>query len=191
MSKNPENATSTNKIADLLQEDLAANKEIAGLLTHPAYIELEEKLNQTEAQLNDSKNQLLRNQAELENIRKRAEKDVSNAHKYGLEKLVNELLAVVDSLEHGLNIEVGDNEFAKRMHEGMEMTRNLFIKALEKQGVKQLNPVGEQFNPEIHQALSMQEDPALQPNTVIQVLQKGYTLNDRLLRPALVTVSKS
>ena len=102
-----------------------------------------------------------------------------------------ELLPVVDSIERGLAIEAGNNEFALRIHEGMEMTLSLLLKALEKFGVKQINPLGQPFNPELHQAISMQVDHTVKPNTVLQVLQKGYVLNDRLIRPALVTVAKA
>lgn len=160
-------------------------------LEHPSYEELEMKLNEMDAAFNESKNQVLRAQAELDNIRKRAERDISSAHKYAVEKLVLELLPIVDSIEHGLQIEVGNNEFAKRVHEGMEMTLNLFLKTLEKFSIKTIDPVGELFNPDFHQAISMQENPGAKPNTVLQVLQKGYLLNDRLIRPALVIVAKN
>lgn len=152
--------------------------------------ELEEQLSQESAALEQTKNQLLRNHAELDNIRKRAEKDIQNAHKYSLERLINELLPVIDSLEHGMNIEIGDNEFARNMHAGMVMTRDLMLKTLEKFSVKQINPVDSAFDPVLHQAISVQEQAGVAANTVLQVLQKGYTLHDRLIRPALVMVAK-
>jgi molecular chaperone GrpE len=159
--------------------------------------ELTAKLNETEAQLNEAKlaveehkNQLLRNHAELDNIRKRANKDVQNAHKYGAEQLVLSLLPVVDSLERGMTIEIGDNEFAKQIHAGLEMTLKLLMDTLEKSAVKPVDPLGKAFDPALHQAISMQEDVNAEANTVLQVLQKGYQLQDRLIRPALVIVAK-
>ena len=158
-------------------------------IEHPAYEELLAKLNEAEEKANRSTDQALRTQAELENIRRRAEKDVSNAHKYGLEKLINEILPVIDGIERGLAIPAPNAE-AKNIHAGMEMTLGMLLKALEKYGVKQINPVGEVFNPEQHQALSMVEKAGAAPNTVIEVMQQGYLLNDRLLRPAMVIVAK-
>lgn len=159
--------------------------------------ELEASLNQAEAQLAeqaaalaDAKNQLVRNYAELDNIRKRAAKDVQSAHKYGLEKLANALLAVIDSLEQGMNVDIQDNPLAKSMHEGMVMTRDLMLSTLEKFSIQQISPQGELFDPVLHQAISVQEQAGADPNSVVQVLQKGYTLNDRLIRPALVVVAK-
>lgn len=159
-------------------------------LSHPSYEELENKLNDTEAQLNDAKNQLLRNHAEVDNIRKRAEKDIQNAHKYGLERLISELLPVIDGLERGMSIEIGDNEFARNMHAGLEMTLSLLLSTLEKFSVKVVDPLQQPFDPSLHQAISTTEDPDAAPNTVLQVLQKGYLLHDRLIRPALVIVSQ-
>lgn len=177
------------KSSNPLEED-GGEDGVQGALGHPSYEELENKLNEAETAMNEYKNAVLRSQAEMENMRRRLERDVSNAHKYSLEKFINELLPVMDGLERGLAIEVGDNEFAKRMHEGLEMTRSLMLKTLEKFAVKQVDPLGEPFNPELHQAISMQSDPSVAANTVINVMQKGYLLNDRLIRPALVIVSK-
>lgn len=161
------------------------------------YESLEEKLNETEQKLNEAlaaleeaKTQQVRSLAEVDNVRKRAEKDIRNAHMYGVERLIIEILPVIDSLERGLSIQFENNEFAKKMHEGLEMTLNLFLDTLKKFSVTPVNPLGEAFNPSLHQAISMQEDPAAQPNTVLQVLQKGYLLHDRLIRPALVIVAK-
>lgn len=166
-------------------------------ISHLSREELEAKLNEVETQLNeaqltvdDYKNQLLRNHAELDNIRKRANKDVQNAHKYGVERLVTELLPVIDSLERGMSIEIGDNEFAKQIHAGLEMTLKLLLDALEKSSIKPINPLDEIFDPTQHQAISTQENPNAKTNTVLQVLQKGYQLHDRLIRPALVVVAK-
>lgn len=163
-------------------------------LTHLSYEELEAKLNETENKMNQYYDQLLRMQAEMDNVRRRAERDIANAHKYGSEKIIEELLAVADSLELGLS-RLSDDQFdqqstLKSMREGMTMTLTMLLKALEKFGVKQINPVGEAFNPAWHQAISTKEDPKTKHNTVLEVLQKGYLLQDRLLRPALVVVAK-
>lgn len=135
---------------------------------------------------------VLRLQAELENSHRRAKRDVENAHKFGLEKFAHELLPVKDSLEMGLAAAEGsDHEVADKLREGTELTLKMFNSAMEKFGIKEVNPVGEAFNPEWHQAMTMQESAEHEPNTVMAVMQKGYLINDRLLRPAMVVVSKA
>lgn len=137
-------------------------------------------------------NQLLRAKADLDNLRRRAERDLEQAHRYGLERLVQELLPVKDSLELGLSASQGaEGEALKGLREGMELTRKMLQNALEKFGVKELSPQGERFNPELHQAMSVQERADAEPNTVLLVCQKGYLLHDRLIRPAMVIVSKA
>lgn len=170
-------------------EGSAEYDEIAGILEHPSYIELEKKLTEAETKANDYWNQQLRAQAEIENVRRRAERDVANAHKFALEKFVADLLPVVDSLDRALLSDIGGNELAQKMHEGIELTMALFLKTLEKYGVKQIDPVGETFNPELHQAIATKPSDEFASNTVLEVLQKGYSLNDRLIRPALVVVA--
>lgn len=159
-------------------------------ITEVSREELEAKLNAAEAKATQYWDQLLRAQAETENIRRRTERDIANAHKYSLEKFALELLPVLDGIERGLAIPV-EHPAAKSMHEGMEMTLNVLLKALEKFGIKQLNPQGESFNPTQQQAIATKADAACPPDTVVEVLQKGYLLQDRLLRPALVVVSKN
>ena len=137
-------------------------------------------------------NQLLRAKADLDNLRRRAERDVEQAHRYGLERLVQELLPIKDSLELGLSASQGaEGEAVKGLREGTELTRKMLQNALEKFGVKELNPQGERFNPELHQAMSVQERADAEPNSVLLVCQKGYLLHDRLIRPAMVIVSKA
>ena len=171
-------------------------EQLRNSLSHAEYGELLTKLNETEEKLNnaqamieDYKNQLLRNQAELDNVRKRAEKDIQNFYKYGLEKFIIELLPVIDSLERGIAIEVGENEFAKQVHAGLEMTLKLLLDVFGKSGISPVDPVGQTFDPAFHQAVAMQ-DSEVQTNTILQVLQKGYVLNERLIRPASVVVAK-
>lgn len=148
-------------------------------------------LEDARAKADDHWNQLLRTRADMENLRRRAEKDVENAHKFGLEKIVQELLPVVDSMELGLAAINSDSDEVKKFREGSELTLKMLTNALEKFGVAEVNPVGEKFNPDYHQAMSMQESDDVEPNTVITVVQKGYTLHERLLRPAMVIVSKT
>lgn len=136
-------------------------------------------------------NQLLRTRAEMENLRRRAERDVENAHKYALEKFVDELLPVRDSLEMGLIAASDEEADIVKIREGFDMTVKMMRSAMEKMGVKEINPLGEKFNPELHQAMVAQEAADAEPNTVLAVYQKGYLLNDRVVRPALVVVSKA
>lgn len=187
----PKGAQQNNEELKTAKEKATENGEEMEALEHPSYEALEAKLNESEEKANQYWNQFLRAQADLENVRRRAERDVSSAHKYGMEKLISELLLVVDGLERGLELTGNVTEGgAKTVRDGMEMTHTMLLKTLEKFGVKQLNPLGEAFNPEWHQAVSMIEDAKAKPNTVLQVLQRGYLLHDRLLRPAIVVVAK-
>ncbi len=136
--------------------------------------------------------QVLRLQAELENVRRRAAKDVESAHKFGLEKFVKELLPIIDSLQMGL--EASQNSDAEALHklqEGTEMTINMFISGMAKFNVQAVGKIGDKFNPEFHQAMTMQESNEHDPDTVMMVMQKGYVMNERLIRPAMVMVSKA
>lgn len=129
----------------------------------------------------------LRTRADADNIRRRASIDVENAHKYGVERFARELLAVVDSLDHGLASAGSDNNALK---EGMELTYKLLLDILTKFGILPINPVNETFDPMKHEALTAQVKNDVEPNTVLTVVQKGFTLQDRVLRPARVIVSK-
>jgi len=133
-------------------------------------------------------NDLLRLAAELDNLRKRTQRDIENAHKYGQERLILEMLPVKDSMELGLTAAQAATE-AAGLRAGMELTLKLFNTALEKLNVAEIYPLGEKFNPDLHQAISTQESDA-ESSTVLTVVQKGYTLNGRLLRPALVIVAR-
>lgn len=133
---------------------------------------------------------LVRARAELDNLRKRHERDLENAHKFALERFVNELLPVRDSLELGHNAALDETADVAKLREGTELTLKLLSTAMEKSNVEQINPEGEPFNPELHQAMSMQPRDDVEPNTVVTVIQKGYTLNGRLVRPAMVIVSQ-
>lgn len=153
-----------------------------------AAAQLEQLLADAEAKAQDNWNSYLRAVAELENIRKRAQRDVENAHRYGLERFAQELLGVKDTLEMGL--EAGDKADARTLLLGKEATLQLLARAFEKFNISEINPVGAPFDPGQHEAIAMQESAGAEPNSVLQVIQKGYLLNGRLLRPARVIVSR-
>lgn len=155
-----------------------------------AELSIEQQLEQAQATIKDYWDQLIRIRAEMENNRKRAQRDVQNAHKYALKNFTEALLPVVDSLEMGMNAAEAENASLDSIREGSELTMSMFMQTLEKQGLTEVNPVGEKFNPEQHQAISMVEDENAESNTVISVMQKGFMLNDRLVRPAMVVVVK-
>lgn len=152
--------------------------------------ELMSQLEVLQAENDALKDQMIRAQAEVQNVRRRAEQDVEKAHKFGVEKFATEMLAIVDNLERAIEA-AGDDEAGKAMREGVEMTLGMFIAGLAKFNVEQINPKDEAFNPELHQAMSMVPAEGVAPNTVVAVMQKGYTLNGRLVRPAMVMVAKS
>ena len=157
-------------------------------LEHPSYPDLEEKLTLAEQKSHDNWEKLTRAMAELENVRRRAERDVANAHKFSLERFANQLLPVVDSLEQALQL--ADKVENKAMHEGLELTMKLFVDVLQKNQIEQINPDGEPFDPQQHEAMSMQAAPGVAAHTVLVVFQKGYKLHDRVIRPARVIVAK-
>jgi len=151
---------------------------------------LTRQLAEAESKVSDYWDKLLRLQAEMENQRKRAQNDVTKARKFALEGIVNDLLPVRDSLEMGLAAAMLDDADPKSIVEGAELTLKMLTQLFEKNNIVEINPVDEKFDPEFHQAMSMQEVEGKAPNTVTSVMQKGYTLNERLVRPALVMVSK-
>jgi len=148
-------------------------------------------LTEAQAKAEEYWDAVLRARADLENVRRRSEIDVSNAHKFALEKFVQELLPIVDSMELGLAAAVSESAEVEKFREGSELTLKMFVAALEKFGCTQVDPLGEKFNPDLHQAITMQEKDDVAPNTVLAVVQKGYQLNERLVRPAMVIVAKS
>ena len=153
--------------------------------------ELEKALSEAQAKFDEQQESVLRARADMENARRRAEAEVDKARKFALERFAGELLPVIDNLERA--IEAGDtsNEAVKSLLEGVEMTHKSFLSTIEKFGLTVINPQGEAFNPELHQAMSMQESADHEPNTVMMVMQKGFELNGRLLRPAMVMVSRA
>ena len=135
--------------------------------------------------------QLVRARAEADNLHKRHQRDLENAHKFSLERFVNALIPVRDSMELGLSAAQGEGADLNKLREGSELTLKLLSDAMTKFEVVQVDPMGEPFNPDLHQAMSVQPREDLPPNTVVTVIQKGYTLNGRLVRPAMVIVSQA
>jgi molecular chaperone GrpE len=153
----------------------------------PEVDELGKIVNEYETKLGEMRDLLLRERAEIENQRKRLARDVEQARKFANERLLGELLPVCDSLERGLTADTAD---AKALREGMDLTLKALLKVAEANGLKSIDPLGQPFDPERHQAMSMVDAGGKAPNTVVAVMQKGYVLNDRLLRPALVAIAK-
>jgi molecular chaperone GrpE len=142
-------------------------------------------------QAQNAKDDLLRVQAEMQNLRRRTEQDIEKAHKYGQEKLSIELLAVMDNLERAQEAASNsEDEAIKAIREGVDLTVKGFADCFKKFNIETVDPLGEPFDPQLHQAMSMQENTESEPNTVIAVMQKGYTLHGRVIRPAMVMVSK-
>lgn len=153
--------------------------------------ELNERLDAAEIAAQQAKDDYLRVQAEMQNLRRRTEQDIEKAHKYGQERFSTELLSVMDNLERSLEVASGSNdETVKSIYDGVDLTRKSFVDCFKRFNIEPIDPLGEPFDPQLHQAMSIQENPDVEPNTVIAVMQKGYTLHGRVIRPAMVMVSK-
>ena len=153
-------------------------------------MEPEDALAEARRAAQENLDRALRAQAELENVRRRAERDLAHAHRFALERFVSELLPVRDSLELGLAASAGERAGAAGIAEGVELTLRMLEQAMDKFGVEAVDPAGDPFNPEFHQAMTMQESDTAESGTVLTVIQKGYLLNERLVRPAMVIVAK-
>lgn len=202
MSQNPDEE---NPIVEEKPEEGASSaeevfvNEAADQAEQVAEVQEEESIESLKAALAAAelklKDEILRAQAEIQNIRRRAERDVESAHKFGQEKLVKDLLAVVDSLERGIQVideQEGEQSAAvKTIRDGSELTLKMFLDTLARFQIKQIDPLGEPFDPKFHEALSMVPNPDAEPNSVMAVVQKGFTLHDRLVRPAMVVVVKA
>ena len=150
-----------------------------------------ERLTNAEEAAEKAKGDLLRVQAEMQNLRRRTEQDIEKAHKYGQEKFSTELLSVMDNLERALDAaSQHDDEVVKAIYEGVDLTLKSFNDCFSKFAIESVDPLGEPFDPQLHQAMSMQDAPDAEPNTIISVMQKGYTLHGRVIRPAMVMVAK-
>jgi molecular chaperone GrpE len=180
--------------ADTAAEAIAAEKakdldaEIVEELIAKDQLSETEELQEQVSKAND---QVLRVQAEMQNVRRRVERDVENAHKYALDKFTAELLPVVDNLERALSTIDAADDAQKAVATGLELTLKSFFDVLGRFKIEVVDPAGQPFDADLHQAVSMVPNPDLEPNTVMDVFQKGYTLNGRLVRPAMVVVSKA
>ncbi|MCP4769349.1 MAG: nucleotide exchange factor GrpE [Gammaproteobacteria bacterium] len=151
---------------------------------------IEEQLEKAQATIKDYWEQMMRLRAEIDNNWKRAERDLENAHKYALKNFVESLLPIVDSMEMGQVAADADNATLNSIREGSELTMSMFIQVLQKSGLEAVDPLGEKFDPEKHQAISMIEVEGAQSGSVVEVMQRGFLLNERLIRPAMVVVAK-
>ena len=159
-----------------------------------ALAEAQAALDESRAEAASLKDQALRAAAEADNVRKRADRSIENAHKYALERFVNDLLPAVDSFERAVDaaadLKATAGEAVSSMAEGMELSLKLLVEAMQRQGIEVVDPIGAPFDPNLHEAMSMIEKPEAEPGSVIEVYQKGYTVNGRLARPARVIIAK-
>ena len=170
------------------QTDSSESEQAADADSEPT---LEEVIGQLQVDAAAAKDAALRAQADAQNVKRRAEQDVEKDRKFALEQFCKELLPVMDNLERALEAAPANEEVVKPIAEGVELTLKRFVDAMKKFKIEVLNPLGEPFDPQFHQAMSMVENGDVEPNTVTLVMQKGYTLNNRLVRPAMVMVSKA
>ncbi|OZG71688.1 nucleotide exchange factor GrpE [Hahella sp. CCB-MM4] len=185
MSEETKNQTEESQIEETEAQAGAAGAGSAG--------DAESRIAALEAELAEAKDQMLRVSAEMQNVRRRAENDVEKARKFALERFVKELLPVVDSLEKAIEACSAEGDAPEQvvlLRDGVEMTLSMLMGGLKKFDVEPVDPQGQPFNPEFHEAMSMVPQPDAEPNSVIAVLQKGYTLSGRLVRPAMVMVAK-
>ena len=181
---------------DLLGEDLENDQDTESNLNSDSSEENskdneDEELEKVHAELEKQKDLTLRAEAELQNVLKRTAREVENAHKYGLERFIQNLLPVVDSLEKAAEASAPDqSEPSDTAIEGINLCCKLLLDVLEKEGIKAIDPLGEPFDPSEHQAMSMVENSDMEPNSIAAVVQKGWKLNERLVRPAMVMVVK-
>ena len=166
----------------------ASNKAKEELGDNSIIEDLESQLQEAQQSAKDNWDKLLRSQAEMENLKRRTTKDLENAHKFALDGFVKALLEVSDSLTMGLKSAQDEKATIETTTEGLELTMKVFNSTLEKFGVESINPVDEKFDPELHEAVTMVPMPDKKSNTVLEVIQTGFTLNGRLVRPALVIV---
>jgi len=176
--------------ADSFEEEVV-EMEVDTMEVEASAQDLSKLLDEAQKKADEHYEQLMRAHAEIENLKRRHAQEIEKAHKYALDKFVNELLGVWDSLELGHAAAQDDYADVAKLREGTELTLKLFSDVMTKFGVEQHNPQGEPFNPELHQAMSMQPRDDVEPNTVVTVVQKGYSLNGRLVRPAMVMVSQA
>ena len=187
----PEEAVQTDET--VVNETQATSEQVSNEEIEQELLE-EEQVSETEQlqqQVADANDNVLRIQAEMQNMRRRAERDVENAHKFALDKFSADLLPVVDNLERALSAINAEDDSQKAIAEGIELTLKSFLDVLVRFKIEAVDPAGQPFDANLHQAVSMVPNPDMEPNTVMDVFQKGYTLNGRLIRPAMVVVSSA
>jgi len=186
-----ENSTATRQpgTGDEVAPDAAAEQAVETV--SEGETQLHALLEDARNKADENWNQCLRLQAEVENLRKRAQRDLENAHKYGLEKFAVDLLPVRDSLEMGIAAAEGESVDPVKLKEGASLTLKMLGDVMQRYGIVEIDPQGQRFNPEFHEAMSIQQCSDVEPNTVVTVVQKGYILNDRLIRPAMVIVAQA
>ncbi len=173
-----------------LQESSAEEKDVEEQADFTLEEVLEKLAEEKEGAVR-AREDLLRVQAEMQNLRRRTEQDIEKAHKYGQEKFSTELLTVMDNLERALAAASDyEDETVKAIYEGVDLTLKSFTDCFNRFHIGSVDPMGEPFDPQLHQAVTILENPDVEPNTVIEVMQKGYTLHGRVIRPAMVVVSK-
>ena len=189
--RNSEMSKKDNQKSDKLKESTESTEENdKGSVVDERACESDD-IEKLKTERDENNDQLLRMQAELQNMRRRSERDIENAHKFALEKFSNELVPVLDDVERAFAATDASDESQMALREGLELTIKNFIGVFKKFNIECVDPKGEPFDAELHQAVSMQVNEDVEPGTVLDVFQKGYTLNHRLLRPAMVVVSKS
>ncbi|MFL3653968.1 MAG: nucleotide exchange factor GrpE [Halioglobus sp.] len=191
MAKQDPNQPENDEPLDVVEEGAAAAPEATDDGQNGEMLPAQEQIEKLEEELATARDAVLRAQADSQNVTRRAEQDVEKARKFALERFCGELLPVVDNLERALEAAIGDSDIVRPIAEGVELTLKSFHDALKKFHIVAVDPAGEPFDPQLHQAMSMVENGDVEPNTVIAVMQKGYTLSGRLVRPAMVMVSKS
>lgn len=175
---------------DVTQEEMTGGEGLPEATAIEESVEdLKHKLAEVQRQAEENWDKFLRAQAEMENLRRRMERELQNAHKYAFEKFAKDLLSVADSLELGLKAALETDDLSK-IREGIELTLKQLLTVFERFNVRPLDPIGHKFNPEYHQAIATEEVEGAEPDSVVKVFQKGYFLGDRILRPALVVVAR-
>lgn len=177
--------------SEALAEPAAEEVEIESVAEEISIEALQQQLEEAQQQAAANLDKAIRTMAEMDNLKKRVQKDLDDERKYGLTKFAKELLSVLDSLELGIQAATGDSPEIIKLREGSELTIKQFESVFNKFNIETVDPTGQPFNPELHQAMVMQPSSTVAPNHVITVFQKGYVMNGRLLRPAMVVVAKA
>lgn len=193
-TRGPEESAAMEESAEQRLDDVEGAGESDSAETGTALKVAEDALKAAQAEIEALKDQALRAAAETENVRKRADRSIENAHKYALERFVGDLLPAVDSFERAVTaaeeVKSTAGEAVDAVAEGVELSLKLLVEAMGRQGIEVVDPIGAPFDPKLHEAMTMVENADAEPGTVIEVFQKGYTVNGRLTRPARVIVAR-